>query len=73
VPDTERRNGLVVRLFTLRGFGFVKESRTGVSFFLHCKDVLDVPFESLREGMPVIFTAHATDKGPRAIDVQVAE
>lgn len=54
-----------------KGFGFIK-IEDGSEFFFHrtaCGGGLR--FHSLREGDAVVFTSEESDKGPRAVDVDL--
>lgn len=55
-----------------KGFGFI-EKESGGDIFVHHTGIIADGFRSLTEGAHVEFNMENTDKGPRAIGVQVAE
>ena len=65
----ERALGTIVRLVSIRGFGFIAADGGGDLFFQMsgCR-----AFTSLREGDRVSFVPEHSAKGPRATDVSVA-
>lgn len=67
-PDPEEliRTGSVSFFNTAKGFGFIKDSRTGESVFFH-KDRLS---ESVSEGDKLIFEVEQGAKGPVAIRIK---
>ncbi|QDV23740.1 cold-shock protein [Aureliella helgolandensis] len=64
-------HGVIKKLVTDKGFGFLKAD--GGEIFFHHSAVQGVPFESLREGQSVSFTAGSGPKGPRAEDVHLLD
>lgn len=66
------QSGLVKRIVSDRGFGFIK-SDNGDEYFFHRSALgRDVAFEDLREGQRVDFSVGQSAKGPRAEDVRVS-
>lgn len=66
------RIGAVVRLVTLRGFGFLRDDRTGKEYFFHKTALLPTrgAFDSLSVGDAVQFEPDPTADKPRAATVQ---
>lgn len=65
-------NGVVARLLTDKGFGFIKDNQTGAELFFHRSAVKGTTFEQLREGSAVQFEEGQGAKGPRAENVRAA-
>lgn len=63
-------DGIVARLISDKGFGFIRQSN-GNELFFHRSAVLDGKFDSLKEGTKVTFDAGSGPKGPRAENVEV--
>jgi CspA family cold shock protein len=63
--------GKIKRLVSDRGFGFVAGERGDV--FFHYSDVEGVRFEELREGQTLEYEVGSGPKGPRAVNVRLAE
>ncbi len=57
---------------TDRGFGFIKPDDGQKDVFFHAKDLVEVPFNDLREGERVSFEIVDGPKGPAAANVQRA-
>src|SRR5262245_49211113 len=55
-----------------KGFGFITPDDGSKDLFVHQSAIAGDGFRSLQEGAKVTFEAEAGDKGPRAVDVQVA-
>ena len=51
----ETKKGIINRIISSRGFGFIKQDNGEILFF-HAIGVCSPTFEELREGMPVEFT-----------------
>jgi len=64
--------GLIQRLYTDKGFGFLRNPDTGEEFFFHRSVVKGARFDDLREQQTVQFEAGQGPKGPRADSVYVA-
>jgi len=66
----ETRKGIIVRIVSKNGFGFIQQ-KDGSDIFFHAVGCVDPDFDDLREGMEVEYMA-ITDKAtnrPRAIGV----
>ncbi len=63
--ELQRQNGIVVRLFSERGYGFIK-AHSGEEFFMHVRNCVGDTWQQLEEGAIVTFLPSATDKGGRA-------
>ena len=64
--------GLIKRIVSDRGFGFIK-SDNGDEYFFHRSALgREVNFDELREGQRVDFEIGQSPKGPRAENVQLA-
>ena len=61
--------GVVKKLITDKGFGFIQGERGDL--FFHHTAVENSEFESLREGQVVEYTEGEGPKGPRADSVKV--
>lgn len=64
-------NGVIKKL-TDRGFGFITPEGGAKDLFFHSKSLVGVEFDSLREGDAVTFDEEMSDKGPNAVNVQLA-
>ena len=60
--------GVIIRLFTDKGFGFIRAEAPKVEYFFH-RTGCQGPFGDLREGDAVRFEKGDGAKGPRAEDV----
>lgn len=65
-PEDPNRNGTISFFNAAKGFGFIKDSRTGESIFFH-KDRLSGP---VAEGDKLIFEIEPGAKGPVAVRIQ---
>lgn len=65
----EHPHGLVVRLFSEEGYGFIK-TLDGREFYMHRNSVLHDQFDQLRVGTAVRFVSELGEKGPQASTVQ---
>lgn len=61
--------GQIKRLVGDRGFGFIAPQDGSADLFFHSTELVDVQFESLREGDMVTFEVTQSDKGPKAVGV----
>jgi CspA family cold shock protein len=63
----------IIKTVTDRGFGFITPNDGREDVFFHRSALVDVPFEQLRRGDRVTFTAEIDPrgKGPRASDVHL--
>jgi cold shock protein len=63
--------GVIKRLISDKGFGFVQAS-DGNEYFFHQSAVVDGSFQQLREGESLTFDRGQGPKGPRAENVRRA-
>ncbi len=68
----QETSGIVVRLFTDNGYGFLK-TLTGREIFFHRNSVLNKDFERLEVGTGVRFVEEQGEKGPQASTVQIVD
>ena len=54
-----------------KGFGFITPEDGSSDLFVH-QSAINGGFHSLSEGAKVTYEAEASDKGPRAVSVQVS-
>jgi CspA family cold shock protein len=64
-------SGIVKRLVSDKGFGFI-QAQDGGEYFFHQSACNGVRFAELREGQSVSFEKGQGPKGPRAENVRVA-
>ena len=62
--------GKIARWFDFRGFGFIDVEGQEKDVFVHTSDVKD--FASPQVGDTVEFEVMESDKGSRAVDVEIA-
>lgn len=55
-----------------RGFGFIAPDGGAKDVFFHATEYKSGAFEDLREGQKVTFDIAESDKGPKAVNVQLA-
>lgn len=65
-------NGQCVRFVRDRGFGFIRDTNTGIEYFFH-RSACGCNFDGLLEGDRVTFEPEMSQKGPRATNVQLAD
>lgn len=65
-PEDVLRTGSVTFFNTAKGFGFIRDSRSGESIFVHASQLT----EPLKEGERVKFETEMGAKGPIAINIQ---
>lgn len=68
-PEEEEegpRSGQVTFFNSAKGFGFIKDSQTGESFFVHVNELT----EQISEGDKVLFESGSSHKGPVAMNVK---
>jgi CspA family cold shock protein len=53
-----------------KGFGFITPDEGGKDLFVHHTGIAGNGFRSLSEGAKVEYEAQASDKGPKAVNVQ---
>ena len=63
--------GVIKRIVSDKGFGFVQASDS-TEYFFHQSACQDAPFDSLHEGQSVTFDKGQGPKGPRAENIRVA-
>lgn len=61
-----------IKTLTEKGFGFITPEDGGKDLFFHTSALVDVRFNELAVGDKVSFETEASDKGPRAVNVQRA-
>jgi len=68
----ETKRGIVIRLATKKGFGFIRQD-DGTDIFFHAMGCVSPDFKHLREGVEVEYMAvfEPEKKRPRAIGVVV--
>ena len=64
--------GIIKRLITDRGYGFIQTEEKEEIFF-HITDLQGVAFSSLTEGQQVEFEITTTSRGPKAVSIRLAE
>lgn len=69
---TTTMRGVVKRLITDKGFGFIQAEGGRDEFFFHMSAVGGEGFAALQEGDAVTFQQGTGPKGPRAENVQAA-
>lgn len=68
IPYDPNRKGIVSFFNDSKGYGFIKDTETQESVFVHVNNVL----EDIKEGNLVSFEVEMGPKGPSAIKVKVA-
>ena len=63
--------GKIKKLVRDRGFGFISDT-DGREVFFHQSSLVGITFDALREDEEVEFEVEKSPKGPRAINVSVA-
>ena len=64
--------GTIKKLIRERGFGFISDT-DGREVFFHQSGLVDAKFDALNEGQEVEFEVETSQKGPRAISIQIAK
>ena len=64
--------GKIKKLVRERGFGFIDDT-DGQEVFFHQTGLVEASFDALNEGQEVEFEVEKSDKGPRAINVKLAQ
>lgn len=59
----------IIKKLTDKGFGFITPEGGEKDVFFHSKALVDVAFDSLREGDAMTFDVEQSDRGPNAINV----
>ncbi len=65
-------NGVIKKLITDKGFGFIKVEGQEKDLFFHSKSLVGVAFTDLQEGDTVSFDVEDSPKGPNAVNVKKA-
>ena len=55
-----------------KGYGFIQPDTGGKDVFVHVSAVQKAGMDGLPEGAKVTYDAEAGDKGPKAVNVQLA-
>ncbi len=63
-------NGIIKRLVSDKGFGFIAPEDGQKDVFFHSSALIDVAFDDLRVDDKVSFETEDSEKGPRAVNVQ---
>ena len=66
------QKGKIKKLIRDRGFGFISDSE-GKEVFFHRSALVGIAFDALKGDENVQFDVEQSDKGPRAVNVSVAE
>jgi len=64
--------GKIKKLVRDRGFGFISDT-DGRELFFHQSGLVDLKFDALTEDQTVEFDVETSPKGPRAINVRIAQ
>ena len=65
-------NGVIKKLISGKGFGFISVAGQEKDLFFHSKALVGVTFEELHEGDAVTFETEESPKGMNAVNVQKA-
>ncbi len=65
-------SGKIKKLIRDRGFGFISDT-DGRELFFHQSSLIDTRFDVLNEEQDVQFEVEKSPKGPRAINVRIAQ
>ncbi|HCV80750.1 MULTISPECIES: cold-shock protein [Zunongwangia] len=66
IQKKEKRKGTVISFFIEKGYGFIKDQKSGDHIFVHMKDLLD----EISEKDQVFFVKQKTAKGAKATLVE---
>jgi len=61
-----------IKTLTEKGFGFITPAEGGKDLFFHSSALVDAQYNDLSVGDKVSFETEDSDKGPRAVNVQLA-
>ena len=61
----------IIKKLNEKGFGFITPEGADKDLFFRRNDLVDVDFNSLREGDKVTFNQEDSEKGPKATGVTV--
>lgn len=64
--------GTIKKIIRDKGFGFISDT-DGRDIFFHESSVINTPFIQLSEEQKVEFEVEKSPKGPRAINVHIAQ
>ena len=64
------QQGVIARLVSNKGFGFITRDGEEKDLFFHANELVDVEYNSLREGDKVEFEVEEGPKGLNAVKVQ---
>ena len=64
--------GKIKKLVRERGFGFISGT-DGREIFFHQSSLVDLKFETLSEEQAVEFEVEKSPKGPRAVNIRLAQ
>jgi len=70
--ESERKRGIIARIFHDRGYGFINQ-RDGKSVFFHIGDLDGVSFDSLYVGQHVEYNPIQKPKGLTANDLEIID
>ena len=65
-------NGVIKKLISDKGFGFIAVAGQEKDIFFHSKGLVGVTFEELHEGDAVTFDTEESPKGMNAVNVKRA-
>jgi CspA family cold shock protein len=72
VEENELATGTVKWFSDEKGFGFITPEDGSKDLFVHQSAINGDGFRSLSEGTKVAYDTEPSDKGPRAVNVQVS-
>ncbi|MDP3970621.1 MAG: cold shock domain-containing protein [bacterium] len=61
-----------IKTLTEKGFGFITAEGQEKEIFFHSSALVDVSYDELNVGDSVSFETEDSEKGPRAVNVQLA-
>ena len=64
--------GKIKKLVRDRGFGFISDT-DGREVFFHQSSLTEIKFDALSEEQNVTFEIENSPKGPRAVDIRIAQ
>ena len=64
--------GKIKKVMRERGFGFISDT-DGREVFFHQSGLVEAKFDALNEGQEVEFEIEKSQKGPRAINIRIAQ
>ena len=62
----------VIKTLRDRGFGFIAPDGGAKDVFFHATELKGAAFEDLKEGTKVTFDMAESDKGPKAVNIEIA-